>query len=211
MVYFNRQISFTAKFSLAIICLLFLATCGFEEKKPSADKTTATRSFKLNCVILEKAQIQAWVDSGWTDPKKPDSLIKKILLQFYSTDATNSTENMQLATFPGKNYTIVYAAGRADAVIDTTCIALFPTGKVLFGNSYLSLRTLKILDEAGKLTDFTFIRLRPIQDRSKYGDYVTFKWEVVRVASDNTTTILDEGETSDPCPTFCEETDPNEP
>ena len=200
--------SFTAtRLLIGLTTVLFIGACnsGNEADKKNADATTvAAASFKLNCVILEKKQIQTWVDKGWTDPKKPDSLITKILLQFYSADAADAAANMQLAIFPSKTYTKVYAAGRQDAAIDPTCTALMPVGKAILGNNFLNLKNLNILDASGQLTDFTFIRLRPVQNKA-YGDYITFKWEVVRTTGAEAETILNSGETSDPCPTFCED------
>lgn len=206
MLHANHKLTITAMtFSLVVASLFFLASCKSDEKKSSPEDTLAAPNFKLNCVILKKEQMQAWVDSGWTNPKTPDKLISKILLQFYSASAGNAGSNMQLATYPARTYTAVYAKGRADAMIDTTCTALVPTGKAIFGNSFLNLKYLKVIDSLGQLTDFTYIRLRPIQDRASYGDYITFKWEVVRIGPGATSTILNEGETSDPCPTFCED------
>ena len=50
--------------------------------------------------MLSRAQLQAWVDSGWTKPGSAGR-INTLLLQFYSADATGIASNMQLNSYPG--------------------------------------------------------------------------------------------------------------
>ena len=195
--------------ALALFCIvpvfLLLFSCNQEDKK-GPDKQlelTATTGLKMNCVVLTRVQVQKWVARGWTDPTKPDSLIKKILLQFYTADAANGNNNMQLVTYPAKNYTTVYPQGEEVARIDSTCVAIQLTGKTTLGNNYISLKRLGILNPNGTLKEFSFIRFRPVQDRPHFDNYVTFTVEVVQVAGD-TETIMYSTET-DPCPHYCAE------
>jgi len=195
--------------TLVALCVfttgLFLISCKDETKTSKEETAVVGSNFKLNCVIIEKKQLQDWVDRGWTDPAKPDSLIKKILLQFYSVDGASANNNLQLMSFPAKNYLKVWASGKTESAIDKTCTTLVPSGKIMLANTYLTIKDLNIVDKTGNLTNFSFIRLRPVQDRAKFGDYITFKWEVVLTGADNTMTVLAEGDASDPCPTYCEE------
>jgi hypothetical protein len=168
---------------LLLPSLLFLSSC--KDKK----------EFKINCVLLTKAQIQTWVDSGWTKPADANR-IKSLLLQFYSGDASSANSNMQLITYPGKSMNDVKVNGQKILGIDTTCVAKKLTGKVVFANNMVGLSNLKIFNPDGTLNDFDYIRFIPEQ---KFPPYINFAIEIVR--KEGVEVVKDYG--SWPCPPYC--------
>jgi hypothetical protein len=182
--------------SLLLLCSL-LWVCSSGDRRKGDPEVPSVNQLKLNCVILTKSQIQHWVDRGWTNPADP---IKKILLQFASTDAANA-DSLRIAALPAKSYLSVYVEGREFAAVDTICKQLIPADTAYFANTYIHINKLKILDSAGYLKDFSFIRLIPVTNRAKYGNYIVFNIEVVKVI-DKKETIL-AAYTSDPCPHYC--------
>ena len=186
------------------IGLLFtmLLSCQDDEKSSDIQTQSAIAgTFKMNCVILTKPQIQVWVDSGWTNPADP---IKKILLQFYSVNGSSANNNMQLIAYPGKSYLNLYTRGKSILAIDTTCTALNLGGdSVIFANNYIHFSDLDITDSSGQLKVFDFIRLRPIKD---YPPHINFAIEVVRLTVQGEEKNAKGG--TDPCPTICPEENP---
>ena len=143
-----------------LACLFITGFIACKNDKKDGGKTAdaaASATFKMNCVRLERSQIQVWVDSGWTNPANPGSLMKKILLQFYTGDASNAGSNMQLMAYPGKTYTSVYTNGLAYLNIDTTCTALTLTGPASLSNNYINFAGLGITKPDGTLKEFDFI------------------------------------------------------
>src|SRR5512147_1128895 len=133
------------QFFLSCLLLTIFNVCKYNKKYESKESSVmAVKSFQMNCVRLERNQVQAWVDSGWTNPANQSALMKKILLQFYSDDASNASTNMQLRSFPGKTYTDIYAGGKNTLKIDTTCTALMLTGPASLSNNYISIADLDI-------------------------------------------------------------------
>lgn len=194
-----------AKFAVVAALVFFLGSCQ-DEKKQDADKEKAGSSLvgqqpitvQMNCVKLTKQQIQVWVDSGWTNPANPGTLIRRILLQFYSADATGLDANMQLMSYPGTSYTNVYVGGKTNLEIDTSCSPMTLTGPVVLANNFVNFKDLKITNADGTLNDFTFIRFKPIKT---HPPYLNFEVEVVRVVGAQEQIISTEG--SDPCPPYC--------
>jgi hypothetical protein len=191
---------FTVKalsFLIVFYSLFILASCGNNDKKAEPVKgvmQTQTVSSQMNCVILTKAQVQTWVDSGWTNPVNPNK-ITKLLLQFYTADASLENSNMQLIAYPGQSITTVQINGKQTLGIDTTCVPKTLTGSVIFGNNEVSLASLKILKSDGTLTDFDYIRFVPQQS---YPPYVNFKVEIVKLGAE-----MQDGGGTWPCPPYC--------
>ncbi|MEQ1675406.1 MAG: hypothetical protein ABL876_01820 [Chitinophagaceae bacterium] len=158
----------------------------------------APRVFKLNCVTLSRAQVQAWVDSGWTNPNNPDR-ITKLLFQFYSQNGTMANSNMQLVVYPGKTLDDVHITGKALLSIDTTCASYSLSGTAIFSNNEFSLEKLGILNPDGTLNDFDYIRFTPEQ-YPKNPDYLNYKIEVVRKGTPTEV----EGDGTWPCPPYCD-------
>lgn len=186
-----------ALFSLFLLITLSIFSCGSDDKKkddPKDPEEKAASKFKMNCVILTRAQIQKWVDSGWTAPGP--NKINKLVYQFYSADPSGLKDNMQLVCYPGKSLTNVYGDGESIMGIDTQCTAKEFTGPVILANNSQNFDNLKITKADGTLEAFDFIRLIPEQ---KYPPYITFKTEVVREAK----AILSAD--TWPCPKICQE------
>ncbi|MES1197943.1 MAG: hypothetical protein ABUL41_01545 [Chitinophagaceae bacterium] len=181
------------------LLLTGLIACKDNKKDGGKESTAvAVKSFQMNCVILERSQVQAWVDSGWTNPANQSAIMKKILLQFYSDDASNAATNMQLRSFPGKTYTDIYAGGKNTLKIDTTCTALMLSGPASLSNNYISIADLDILNPDGTLKAFDFIRFRPVK---KFPPYINFDVEVVQIVAQQETILKSKG--TDPCPPIC--------
>ena len=181
--------------TLVSACFLLVASIACKDKKQTAADTL--NDFQMNCVRLTSQQVQVWVDSGWTKPENADR-IRALLFQFYSESGAQAAENMQLTVYPGKNWSNVKAEGRANLSIDTTCVALKPSGKTIFANNVVDIRALNILKPDGTLKDFDFIRFRPVQ---KGDEYIVFEVEVVKVIEEKETYLF-KGDTY-PCPPHC--------
>jgi len=153
------------------------------------------KEFKMSCVTLSRAQVQAWVDSGWT--KDSQTAIRALLLQPYSNNANEITGNLSLVAYPGVTYDNVKVGGKSVLTVDTTCKALSVSGPVIFSDNTLNLASLKIFNPDGSLAKFDYIRFTPTRF-SKDNDYISYKVEVVV-----------DGQVSEgtggtyPCPPYC--------
>ncbi len=181
-----NSLPLAALFLVAIT--LFFASCNDEQEETPNKKDPP----KVNCVTLTKAQVQNWVDSGWTKPGSPGK-ISEVVLQFFST---NGGASLQLLGYPGSTPITVRDNGKVVLATDTTCKKASFNGDVIWGNNILKLDSLGIFNRDGGLNDFDFIRLTPEQ---KYPPYVNFKVDVVTKGQvgDGTGTTL-------PCPTQCD-------
>jgi len=176
----------------------FFTGCADDSKAPLAADSPEKKEFKMNCVRLSRAQLQAWVDSGWTKPGSPGK-INTLLLQFYSADAAGIASNMQLTSYPGSSATDFRTNGNALLAIDTTCKAKTFSGKVILANNQISFDALKVFKEDGTLKDFKYIRFTP-QSFSQISEYITFNAEVIK--SDGGLES-DLGGPTKPCPPVC--------
>ena len=181
-----------------IIVSAFFTSCADDSKAPLATDSPEKREFKMNCVRLSRAQLQAWVDSGWTKPGSAGK-INTLLLQFYSADAAGIASNMQLTSYPGSSATDFRTTGNALLAIDTTCKAKTFSGKVILANNQISFDALKVFKEDGTLKDFDYIRFTP-QSFSQISEYITFNAEVIK--SDGGLES-DLGGPTKPCPPVC--------
>ncbi len=181
-----------------IIVSAFFTSCADDAKAPLATDAPEKKEFKMNCVRLNRAQLQAWVDSGWTKPGSAGK-INTLLLQFYSADAAGIASNMQLTSYPGSSATDFRTTGNALLAIDTTCKAKTFSGKVILANNQISFDALKVFKEDGTLKDFDYIRFTP-QSFSQISEYITFNAEVIK--SDGGLES-DLGGPTKPCPPVC--------
>lgn len=149
------------------------------------------KEFTLNCVILTKAQLQTWVDSGWTRAGS------EILLQFYSPDVSMSHNNTGLVAYPGESSTSVKKGGKQVLAVDTTCTGLKVTGAAILSNIQVMVDKLSILGADGKLGDFDYIRFKPVRF-SGDNDYISFTAEKVTGGK-----AEQMGGQQPPCPPWC--------
>ncbi|MBI5371602.1 MAG: hypothetical protein HZA79_06220 [Sphingobacteriales bacterium] len=189
-------------FILPVLAALLLQTslmtsCSDSKKKPESGATANKTEFKMNCVTLTKAQMQAWVDSGWTKPGSPGR-IKTILLQFYSPEAAGLKSNMQLTAYPGTSVTDVKINGNTLLAIDRQCPAKTFSGRVILANNEASLDSLKLLKPDGSLRDFDFVRFIPQAYKSNAA-YITFAAEIVTDGKVEATAPAG----TYPCPPYC--------
>jgi hypothetical protein len=190
-----------------IFCAAMVLLGSCKEKTKSGDTAMAApiQEFRMNCVTLTKAQVQAWVDSGWTMPGDPGK-IRSLLFQFYTPSGENAATNMSLTVYPGNTWSNVKITGRTNLAIDTTCVPLKLTGKTILANNVANLNSLKIIKADGTLNDFDFVRFRPVKVD---GEYVGFEMEVVKVVGGKET-LMSKDETY-PCPPHCPPADPEMP
>ena len=182
----------------AIFLMTFLfSSCADDKKAPLAADSPEKKEFKMNCVMLSRAQMQAWVDSGWTRPGAAGK-INTLLLQFYTADASGIASNMQLTSYPGSSATDFKTSGNALLAIDTTCKAKTFSGKIILANNQISFDALKVFNTNGSLKEFDFIRFTP-QSFSQISEYITFNAEVIKAG----VTEIDLGGPTKPCPPFC--------
>lgn len=194
--------AFKFVFSLVLVTALFwVCNSGTNQDEKKESSLVASTNLKMNCVILTKAQVQTWVDRGWTDKTKPDSLIKKILLQFYGASGADPSDDLQLMAYPGKDYLKVYPEGMKILTIDTTCVAQEFSDVYALGNTYANFDDLKITNPDGSLIDFSFVRFKPAQS---FPPYINFTMEVVKeVGGVKTVMYALSGGGTDPCPHYC--------
>jgi len=182
---------------ITVLLITGFIACNSGTEKESSAGVSQTSGFQMNCVILEKSQVQAWVDSGWTKPKD-ESAIKGLVFQFYTGDATLADKNMQLIVYPGQNFTDVKTGGKTILKIDTTCTQKTLSGPVIFANNVIYLAALDIFNPDGSLKDFDFIRFVP--STAKFNPYINFNIEIVKAGAE--TKVLS-GDGTEPCPPYC--------
>ena len=180
------------------VLTIFFSSCANDNKTPLASDSPEKKEFKMNCVRLERAQLQAWVDSGWTRPGTPGK-INTLLLQFYSADAAGIATNMQLTSYPGSSATDFRTNGNALLAIDTTCKPKTFNGKVILANNQISFDALKVFNADGTLKEFEYIRFTP-QSFSQISEYITFNAEVIKSGGG---VESDLGGPTKPCPPVC--------
>jgi len=189
-------------YALPFIALLLLVTilyssCADDSKAPLAADAPEKKEFKMNCVRLNRSQMQAWVDSGWTRPGAAGK-INTLLLQFYSADAAGIASNMQLTSYPGSSVTDFKTSGNALLAIDTSCKAKTFSGKVILANNQISFDALEVFNADGTLKEFDYIRFTP-QSFSQMSEYITFNAEVIISGAVES----DLGGPTRPCPPVC--------
>lgn len=200
----------TIKYMLVLTTLslaLFITSCNSGDKKKEESPTNLRQAtpdgagtaegFQMNCVMLSRAQVQAWVDSGWTRPGS-EGEIKDIMMQFYSADVSQMGSNMQMMGYPAMTPDNVKKTGQVILDIAKDCGPVSFTGPVVFGNNEVIISDLDILNPDGTLKDFDHIRFTP-QQVEKFKPYITFKVEVVK----GTTAREAGGGGSLPCPPYC--------
>jgi hypothetical protein len=202
MALVNKLNSGIIKFSIFLLSLtLFLSNCK-NESNDSTNSKTYNSNFRINCVTLAKSQIQAWVDSGWTNPT--NDTIKYLILQLLTPEPAVAEENMQLICYPAKDYTKSFPKGEKILAIDTNCVSLKLTDTTIFSNNYVRFRLLKLTNSDGTLKDFDFVRFRPVM---KFSKYISYEMEVVRLVgiqkTEDILVRLADRETADPCPPYC--------
>jgi hypothetical protein len=188
--FFQKKILFLLSSVLFVFALLSISSCNNKEK----GKPPKAAGSKMNCVILTQAQVQGWDDK---DPAHANnkSWVKKILLQFYSADGSNASNNMQLVAYPGKDMTDAGSYGGNILSIDTTCVALPLNGPTIFANNWIDADSLKIIKPNGDLEDFDFVRFRPTYE---FPPFINFAIEIVRTGKGKPNTLLSYG--TSPCP-----------
>lgn len=176
--------------------LLFFTVTVFNACKEGDENGGGTKEFTLSCVTLSKAQVQAWVDSGWT--RDSQTSIRQLLLQPYSGNVADINSNMTLVAYPGITWESVKLGGKSILVADTSCKALTVTGPVIFSDNTIRLSTLKIFNPDGTLNKFDFIRFIP-RRYSMNQEYISYAVEVVRDGK------VDEekNDGTHPCPPYC--------
>src|SRR5690242_1383883 len=96
----KNQSSFQKRFNqkaALFLAFLFLTLFIFACIKKKDKQLNVSSGFGMKKVILTKAQVQAWVDSGWMNPADSHR-VKYILLQFYSANGTGN--DMELVAYP---------------------------------------------------------------------------------------------------------------
>ena len=130
--------------------------------------------FNMNCVILTKAQIQTWVDNGWTSPGNPNFIT---ILQFTPTYDIQNGKDILVTAFALKDTNDIIPNSGKHLDVDSACAYNLPAFSM--GRNYFDFDSLKITDTAGMLKDFNFIRLTPKADSSS-NDVLYFNLQVIK-------------------------------
>ncbi len=182
--------------SISLLCLsaivliassIFFISCNDDK----GEHSHGAEPPKINCVMLSRAQIQAWVDSGWTKPGVQGQ-INDVVLQFMGA---NGGSSLQLIGYPGSSAINVKDNGKVSLSADTTCSVKPFTGDIILGNNILKLADLKIFNADGSLKNFDTIRFTPEQ---QYPPYINFKVEIVTRGQ-----VESGGGGTKPCPVWC--------
>ncbi len=199
----TKVLSVQLPFFLIFFIILFVSSCNDTDKKDGnqalVGQADTANGFKLNCVILTKAQVQAWVDSGWTKPGATQ--IKELVFQPYAADVKSINADLQLIVYPGQTKTDLKIGGRQELSIDTSCTGKEVSGPLALGNLSMKLDSLKILNSDGTLNDFDFIRFVPAQD---HPPYINYNFEIIKKGE---VQLRDPGPTVCPpicCPPYCD-------
>lgn len=176
--------------------ILFIS-CNDDTKVADGQGAPEKKEFSMNCITLTKAQLQVWVDSGWTKPENPGR-IKTLLLQFYSADAGSMNTNMQLTAYPGTSATDVKISGNTLLATDSTCKPVKFSGRVILANNLAELDSLKVFNADGTLKDFDFVRFTP-QTFGQNSSYITFNAAVIKSGVAES----DINGPTRPCPPYC--------
>lgn len=163
-----------------IVLITFLYSCGSNPKKePQAfgGEIPKGASSSISCLKLTKAQIQTWVDSGWTNPNS-EGAINEILFQFYSPDVALSSSNLDLIAMPGSSISTVKKTGKLTLGIDSTCTSLSVSGGAILSNIQAMISSVDIFNNDGTLKNFDYLRLTPVR-YSKDNDYISFNMQVI--------------------------------
>jgi hypothetical protein len=161
--------------------------------------TSEINDFTLPTLIMTRAQLQVWVDNGWTKPGTP-GVITTILLQFYSSDVAKISSDMQLVAYPRQANGIVYVDGQTILAIDSTKEPLLITGAAIFANNQIGIASLGILNEDGSLNNFEYLQFTP-ERYPKNPEYINYIVVVVR--TEQRAEAGAEAETTWPCPPYC--------
>lgn len=196
----QKALPFLSIILIGSLLIFAIPACKEGGKKGSDSDTSnhhSSRGFKMNCVILTKAQVQNWVDSGWTKPGSKDK-INNLLLQFYTGDAKNVNTNMQLLAYPGNSLMDIKLSGQTILGSDSTCVSKKLSDAIIFSNNEIAIDSLKIFNTDGSLVDFDFIRFVPEQFKENPA-YINFSVEVIVNGQ------VDESRSGDtwPCPPYC--------
>lgn len=183
----NRSIVLVLCVSLSIFNL---TSCKDDDDQQQKEKTNG---ITISCVTLSRAQIQVWVDSGWTKPGSPGST-NELVLQFYKSGKAGSFD---LVGYPGTSSTNVKDNGKVILSADTSCSVQSFSDDIIMGNNILKFEPLKIFNPDGTLRKFDFIRFTPEQ---QYPTYINFKIEIITDGKPEANGPA--GETL-PCPTWC--------
>lgn len=183
-----------------VTTITLLNACGGNSKKaPQAFSGEAPKggAASISCLKLTRAQLQTWVDSGWTKPGT-EGAVSEILFQFYSPDAGATSSNLHLIAYPGSSSTSLKRTGKQVLEADTACTGLTITGGMILSNIQLALSTLDIFNNDGTLKEFDYLRLTPVRF-SKDNDYISFNVEKVAKG------VLMSGAAVQlpPCPPYC--------
>jgi len=184
--------------ALFLTLTILLISCSDDKKEAVGQGEPSKKEFSMSPVTLTRAQLQAWVDSGWTKPDNPGR-IKTLLLQFYSADAGSMNANMQLTAYPGTTATDVKISGNTLLAADSSSKPVKFSGRVILANNLADLDSLKVFNADGTLKEFDFVRFTP-QTFSRNTAYVTFNADVVKKGGELETGVS--GPTR-PCPPFC--------
>lgn len=172
---------------LSVTLQVFSSCKDKEDEKVTRElnqNASDTASFKMNCLVLTKAQVQTWVDSA--GPKK----LKTLLLQFHTSGSAGIKTNMQLIAYPGENINNAGAYGQTLLSIDTSCSGM-PFTAATFPNNVTDLVDAGILDANGTVKDFDRVLFKP---SGKFAPMLSFSIEVIK----NNMTIM--AKETNPCP-----------
>jgi len=189
-------------FGLSAIVLLgstvLLAVSSCKENKKEAET-----SFTMNAVMITKAQVEAWMKSGWINPADSNGA-KHLLLQFYSDNTSKASSNMQLVAFPAKSFTKVIFEGKTILANDPSRKAKTFSGPAIFASSYICLDYLNFLNKDGSLKNFDKIILAPNQDNPPYIGYsIAMESPGGENSGLKPLALIDTTKNPWPCPPYC--------
>jgi hypothetical protein len=185
---------FSAKSLLAILIVSLLINACNEKKGSKSSVVGAGEPFKMKCLVLTKAQVQVWKDSGWFTGSNQ---IRQLAILFSADEANHIHTGMGLTVYPGNTVTNVRMNGKTKLSYDTSCATMTIVGEAVFGNNAMNINELGIIDSAGNLTNFSFIRFKPKQ---VYAPFINFD---VQVVGDGGVVLKELVDYTKPCPPYC--------
>ena len=146
----------------------------------------------MNCVRLDYSTIEKWHKNKWTDS------IYFLFFKYYTSDVSQLNRNMKMIVYPAKNYHRFYNDFPILEPIHDSC-SIPLKGELIYGNNVLQFKSLDLIDSAGNLVKFDYLRFKPVVAKGN----LSFMCEMI----DGGQVIKTFDARADPCPQYC----PNPP
>lgn len=170
-----KNVLFQKELMVIFLLGLFISSC--KEKKDNNFRDKAGNKYTLadvNCFQLFYSDLEKWEQNGWTKPGTSTSIEKILFSPRPGVDPTT----IEVIAYPLDSKGAHLPDGDLKMYRNKTCFE--GIDNISFAMNYVDFRPLGIVDESGYLTDFSFIRLTPINVPTQA---LTFDLDVIKKSS----------------------------